>query len=156
MKIISGGQTGVDRAALDVARQLHIPYGGWVPKGRAAEDGAIGPHYENLVETESGDPAERTRLNVETADATLIIRTDATSDGTDLTAQIAKELGKKFKIVDVSSGPKRDHSIDIRAWLLKERPSILNVAGPRENESRGIYEDAAFLLRESVVPGFND
>ena len=150
MKIISGGQTGVDRAALDVARQLHIPYGGCVPKGRAAEDGAIGPQYEGLVETQSSDPAERTRLNVEAADATLIITTDATSGGTDLTAQIAKELGKKLKIVDVSGGPTLGQSIEIRAWLSTEQPSILNVAGPRESESKGIYKDAVFLLTHSI------
>ena len=150
MKIICGGQTGVDRAALDVARQLHIPYGGWVPKGRAAEDGAIGPQYENLVEAQSSDPAERTRLNVEAADATLIIKTDARSDGTDLTAQIAKELGKKLKIVDISNGPKLDQSIDIRAWLSNEQPSILNVAGPRESEAKGIYQGAVFLLTHAI------
>lgn len=155
MKIISGGQTGVDRAALDVARHLHIPYGGWVPKGRAAKDGAIGPQYENLVETRSSDPAERTRLNVEAADATLIIRTDARSDGTDLTAEIAKDLGKKLKIIDVSSGPTLDHCAEIRAWLSKERPSVLNVAGPRESESKGIYKDAVFLLTCSLNPDFS-
>ena len=155
MKIICGGQTGVDRAALDVARELHIPYGGWVPKWRAAEDGAIGPQYEGLVETQSSDPAERTRLNVEAADATLIITTDAKSGGTDLTAQIAEELGKKLKIVDVSSGPKLDQSMDIRTWLLTEQPSILNVAGPRESESKGIYKDAVFLLTHAMESDLN-
>ena len=155
MKITSGGQTGVDRAALDVARQLHIPYGGRVPKGRAAEDGPIGPQYENMVETQSSDPAERTRLNVEAADATLIIRTGAKSNGTDLTAQIAKELGKKLKIVEVSSRPKLDQAIDIRTWISSEQPSILNVAGPRESESKGIYESAVFLLTRSLESGFN-
>lgn len=152
MKIICGGQTGVDRAALDVARQLHIPYGGCVPEGRAAEDGAIGPQYEGLVETQSSDPAERTRLNVEAGDATLIIRTDARSDGTDLTAQIAEELGKKLKTIDVSGGPKREQSTDIRAWLAKEQPSVLNVAGPRESESKGIYEAAVFVLLRAMEP----
>src|SRR3990167_717761 len=73
-KIISGGQTGVDRAALDVSIKMGIPHGGWCPRGRAAEDGIIAEHY-NLIETNSGDPSERTKLNIQDSDGTLILVT---------------------------------------------------------------------------------
>ncbi len=71
-QLVSGGQTGADRAALDVALRLGLPPGGWCPKGRWAEDGVISERYP-LRETESDDPAERTGLNVREADGTLLL-----------------------------------------------------------------------------------
>ena len=84
LKLISGGQTGADRAALDVARELGLAHGGAVPRGRAAEDGPIPACYGNLVETESDDPAERTKRNVLQADATLLITHGEPSGGSAL------------------------------------------------------------------------
>ena len=104
-KIISGGQTGVDRAALDVAIALKIPHGGWCPKNRKAEDGAIPLHY-HLQETPSTDYAERTRRNVHDADGTLIMIQNPPTGGTLLTINTAKELNKDY--LTASGQGKRD------------------------------------------------
>jgi hypothetical protein len=84
-KIISGGQTGADRAAFDAALALGLPIGGWVPKGRKAEDGVIPAHYSNLRETDADDYESRTRLNVREADATLILSHGPLTGGSQLT-----------------------------------------------------------------------
>ncbi|HSR12366.1 MAG TPA: putative molybdenum carrier protein, partial [Thermodesulfobacteriota bacterium] len=92
-KIISGGQTGVDRAALDVALELGIPAGGWCPKGRRAEDGRI-PDYYPLQEASSPEYPVRTQLNVEDSDGTLILYRNSPAGGTALTIRLAKRLKK--------------------------------------------------------------
>ena len=92
-KIISGGQTGADRAALDVALELKIPCGGWCPKGRRAEDGRIDDRYP-LKETPSTDYRVRTRLNVEESDGTLVITRGPLTGGTALTIKLVRENGK--------------------------------------------------------------
>ena len=109
---MSGGQTGVDRAALDAARDLAKASGGWCPRGRRAEDGPIAAHYP-LVETPSADYRQRTRLNVQDSDGTLIIAEGALSGGTRLTASIAAELGRPLLTIDATK-PDLD-AVD--AWL---------------------------------------
>lgn len=143
-KIISGGQTGVDRAALDVALELGISCGGWCPHGRKAEDGII-PRLYPLRETRSTDYSERTVRNVLDANATLVITRGALSGGTALTAEIARRKNKPCQIVDLSHTP---DSRAVRGWLAHQRVAILNVAGPRESSSPGIYDDARRFLRE--------
>lgn len=101
-KIISGGQTGADRAALDAARALGVACGGWVPRGRWAQDGAIDAAYSSLCETMTADPAERTRLNVVDSDATLIVSHGALHGGAALTLQIARELAKPVLHIDLT------------------------------------------------------
>jgi len=141
-KIISGGQTGVDRAALDVALKLDITCGGWVPKGRRAEDGPISSIYP-MQETSSSAYAARTRDNVALSDATLILTRGEPSGGTKEALAIAQELKKPYHIVDL----KRTHSpLTALRWLEAKAPSILNVAGPRESEAPGVYEEAKALL----------
>jgi hypothetical protein len=100
-KIISGGQTGVDRAALDVARELGLPCGGWCPKGRRAEDGPIPARYP-LVETASASYPQRTRQNVLDADGTLILTMTPPTGGTALTIRIAEGNDKPYLVVDLS------------------------------------------------------
>ncbi|MBT7265582.1 MAG: molybdenum cofactor carrier, partial [Rhodospirillaceae bacterium] len=90
-KIISGGQTGVDRAALDAALRLGIDCAGWCPLGRWAEDGEIAAHYP-VLETESPDPAERTSLNVSESDGTLVLGDEGLDDGSMLTVELAQKL----------------------------------------------------------------
>lgn len=102
-KIVSGGQTGVDRAAWDFAIANGIPIGGYVPKGRLAEDGVIASNYQTLIETDSEDPVERTRLNVQTSDATLIFGRGEVFGGTKLTAEVADDLSKPLLAVDLSN-----------------------------------------------------
>lgn len=142
-KIISGGQTGVDRAALDTALALGIPCGGWCPKGRRAEDGVIPMHYP-LTETTSKDYRVRTRRNVRDSDGTLILTRGPLSGGTALTRRLAKELDKPCLVVDLAQRPRAS---DVRTWLASNSIHILNVAGPRESNQPGIYLQAKKFLR---------
>ena len=141
--VVSGGQTGVDRAALDAAMELGLPVGGWCPAGRAAEDGTIDLRYP-LVETPSADPAQRTEWNVRDSDATLILDTTARSGGTALTRQWAERLGKPL----LACGLDAAGLAAARSWLAVTEPRRLNVAGPRASEAAEIYGVAReFLLR---------
>lgn len=143
-KIISGGQTGVDRAALDVALDLHIPCGGWCPKGRWAEDGAIPSKYP-LYETPSEDRRQRTEWNVWQADATLIITRGNLTGGTAYTYKVATTIGKPIFVIDLCTKPNLAGVID---WLKTLKVKILNVAGSRESETPGIYAEASKFLRD--------
>ncbi|HEX6751412.1 MAG TPA: putative molybdenum carrier protein [Longimicrobium sp.] len=148
MKIVSGGQTGVDRAALDVALELGIECGGWCPAGRMAEDGVIDARYP-LRETPSADPAQRTEWNVRDSDATLILTTGAESAGTELTREVARRLGKPVYFFHAGAG--EDVGM-FRRWLQVANVRTLNVAGPRESESPGIGDDARRILRALLGP----
>jgi hypothetical protein len=143
-KIVSGGQTGVDRVALDVALELGFPCGGWVPRGRRAEDGRIPPIYP-MRETESRGYAMRTRLNVRDSDATLILTRGEPTGGTALTVDCARSLNRPHLVVDLAG--KVDLSA-VREWLARHDVRVLNVAGPRESAPPGIYRNAADVLRE--------
>ncbi len=146
MKIISGGQTGVDRAALDAAGDLGVPQGGWCPLGRRAEDGPIPERYP-LVEVASPDYAVRTERNVLDSDATLILTRAEPAGGTALTAQLAQRHRKPLLVVepDDPTAPER-----IAAWLGEHAFAVLNVAGPRESQSPGIGAVAERVLREAL------
>jgi hypothetical protein len=144
--IISGGQTGVDRAALDVALSLGLACGGWCPRNRAAEDGPIDMHYP-LRETASDDPADRTRFNARDADGTLILASGELTGGTALTRDIAAELGRPVLVVDPAGRPAPQICQEIHEWAAAHNIAVLNVAGPRESECPGAYEQAGALLR---------
>lgn len=148
LRIVSGGQTGVDRAALDVALALGLPCGGWVPRGRRAEDGRLADAYP-LRETASARYAERTRLNVRDADATLVLSRGKPSGGTALTIAFAMQLHRPHLCVDLlrgaSTGP-------VDRWLLSHGVRILNVAGPRESSAPGVYDEAADFLNRLLQP----
>jgi hypothetical protein len=144
-KIVSGAQTGVDRAALDVAISLGIDHGGWVPKGRIAEDGRV-PAIYRVRETETSEYAERTRRNVLDSDGTLIICEAALSGGTLDTSTCAGETGKPLLAVDIAATTADDAVRLIRDWIDENRISVLNVAGPRESERPGIYAKTRLLL----------
>jgi hypothetical protein len=144
-KIISGGQTGVDRAALDAALAAGVACGGWCPLGRWAEDGPIDPRYP-LSETASADPAERTRANVAAADATLILSPAPlfqVADGTRATADAARASGKPWRVEMLPGDPAA-----VRDWIAVEGVAALNVAGPRESTCPGVYQQAcAFMAK---------
>lgn len=133
-KIVSGGQTGVDTAALEFARANGIPYGGWVPKGRTNEDGLIPAHLSGLVETKSEDVAERTRLNVFASDATLVFIDGSDSPGTLKTVEFAVDAEKPHLVVDIRKG-KADCAQQMRTWLSAIPVTVLNIAGPRASEA---------------------
>jgi hypothetical protein len=143
-KIISGGQTGVDRAALDAALEMGFPCGGWCPKGRRAEDGRIPDHYP-LEETSSSDYRLRTRMNVEDSDGTLILTWGPPVGGTALTLKLARRLHKPFFVVDLIH---REDASTVLEWGKENDIRILNLAGPREGEAPGIYAQTLSFLRE--------
>jgi len=143
MKVVSGGQTGVDRAALDAATAVGLEVGGWCPAGRVAEDGPLDGSYA-LTETPSADPAQRTEWNVRDSDATLVIVPGKSlRGGTKLTVEIARRLSKPVVILQLVDGQVPVHSID---WIRRRGVSTLNIAGPRESEEPGIYELARAIL----------
>jgi Circularly permutated YpsA SLOG family len=160
VKIISGGQTGVDRAALDAALALGNPYGGWCPHGGWAEDFPDPPgvliRYPLLQETPSADPAQRTEWNIRDADATLILVAAGglgVSPGTALGRDLAEKYGKPLLVIDLD-GP---HAVVLaRDWLrgllaAREREFTLGIGGPRESEAEGIYERAGEVVRKLLA-----
>lgn len=145
IRIVSGGQTGVDRAALDVALALGIPCGGWCPQGRRAEDGRI-PLVYPLQEMPSSEYADRTEKNVIDSDGTLIVCVGEPRGGTHFTLLCAQKHGKPYYIVDLARHPHQALA-GTRAWLQTQRVAVLNIAGPRESEHPGIYDLAVGWLR---------
>ncbi|MHB0958971.1 MAG: putative molybdenum carrier protein [Pirellulaceae bacterium] len=143
-RVVSGGQTGVDRGALDAAIAAGIAHGGWCPQGRLAEDGPIPQQYQ-LRETRSRKYSIRTRRNVLDADATLILSWGPLSGGTELTYRLAQHHARPCLVVDLQQV---HEAASVRAWLATHRVGTLNVAGPRESAHRGIAERACrFLLQ---------
>ena len=142
MKIISGGQTGTDRAALDAAIYLDLPHGGWCPAGRRAEDGSIAPIYR-LKETRTRDYTCRTEWNVRDADATLILHRGNLEGGTAYTIACAKRLYKPCLTINLERQP---HIQEILDWLMENKVNTLNIAGPRESKKAGIYKNAYDFL----------
>lgn len=145
LSIVAGGQSGVDRAALDAALALGIPAGGWCPKGRWAEDGPISDRYP-LRETDSAEPDVRTEANVRDSDATLVVVNSVADKGTRRTIECARRAGKPCLIVDLADDAAA--SAAARAWLTAIRPRTLNVAGPRESRTPGIYARATAFLED--------
>lgn len=133
-RIVSGGQTGVDRAALEVALELGIEHGGWCPRGRLAEDGPI-PLQFNLVETASPLYHVRTERNVIDSDGTLIVHCGKLTGGTLLTRRLASAHRRPHWEFDLDG---RLMPATILSWLTNERIAVLNVAGPRESTRPGI------------------
>lgn len=143
-KIISGGQTGVDRAALDVAISHSIDHGGWCPRGRRSEDGPIPDHYR-LQETPDSDYLQRTQWNVRDSDATLILFLGELEGGTQLTRDFARQLHKPYQAINLQDPLPVTR---LKAWLEDEKIGVLNVAGPRASKQPVIYEQAlAYLTR---------
>ncbi len=145
IKIVSGGQTGVDRAALDAAREIGLPCGGWVPRGRRAEDGRVPARYP-MRETASWKYPQRTRLNVRDSDATLIVSRGAPAGGTALTASFARGAGRPCLVIDLDAETNAALAA-ARQWLIAHQVRVLNVAGPRESTAPGIAADAFDFLR---------
>lgn len=164
-KIVTGGQTGVDRAALDAATLLDFEYGGWCPKGRLDEKGKIPEKYNNLKEvsgdfkTDKENYDSRTKKNIEDSDGTLIFvpkipLPKQIQDGTILTIKDAERQKKPYLIVNLSK-PIVANSEIIVNWIKENKVSILNIGGPRESTCPGIYQSCLSLL-EVTLPKFKN
>lgn len=138
LSIVSGGQTGVDRAALDSALALGLAVGGWCPLGRRAEDGPI-PGLYPLRETPTQDYGQRTEWNVRDSDATLILSRGRLTGGSARTAEHAHRLGRPLLTLDLDAAPDPALAAD---WVRRQGVRVLNVAGPRESGAPGIYAQA--------------
>ncbi len=136
-RIVSGGQTGADRAALDVALEMDVVAGGWCPAGRRAEDGIIPDAYP-LEETVSRNYATRTRRNVQDSDGTLILNMGELDGGTLKTIEHAERKGKPCLLVQLDDKSQLTVA-DVKKWVMELRIRTLNVAGPRESKRPGIY-----------------
>lgn len=148
-KIVSGGQTGVDRAALDAAIFLELEHGGWCPLGRRAEDGRIDSIY-NLQETSERDYVVRTEQNVIDSDGTLVLYSGAVTGGTLLTVNLAKRHGRSLLLVDLNRSDDSNRIHDFLQWIQDSNIHVLNVAGPRESSCPGISNRAGDFLVESL------
>jgi hypothetical protein len=155
MKLLSGGQTGVDRALLDAAIAHGIAYGGWCPKGGWAEDFPKPPgllaHYPLLMETPLADPAQRTEWNARDADACMILVEAgglAVSTGTTLGQDFAHRYRKPILVAELGEAARVEHAV---LWLRVQKARHgdglkLTVGGPRESEAPGIYASATSFL----------
>lgn len=151
LTIVSGGQTGADRAALDVAIELGIPYRGWCPKGGWAEDMLNPPGvltlYPELRETQDVDPRQRTEWNVRDSDCLMVLVDHArlpASKGTMFALACAKALAKPHIVIDIGAGDARDLAADFLSQ--GQGPLAVCIAGPRESEAPGIYAKAKDFL----------
>jgi uncharacterized phage-like protein YoqJ len=149
-KIVTGGQTGVDRSALDVAIQLNYEYGGWCPRGRKAEDGIIDPiKYSNLQETSTDRYQQRTEFNVRDSDGTLIIINgdeETMGRGSKLTMDMTKKYKKPLFILNLKDNNENLNEIKIIQWISMNNIQTLNIAGPREETTPGIYQLTQIFL----------
>lgn len=150
MKIVSGGQSGVDRAALDAAIEAGIPYAGWCPKGGWAEDMPEPPGvlalYPELHETPEASPGQRTKWNVRDSDVLMVLVTSAglaVSKGTSLALSYAEELNKPHIVLDIDA---LDALSQAQSFLAPREGGRLCIGGPRESEAPGIYTKALAFL----------
>jgi Circularly permutated YpsA SLOG family len=141
VKIISGGQTGVDRAALDVALKHRIACGGWCPEGRLDEEGKIPDRYP-MTELKKGGPDERTALNVYDSDGTIVIYFHELSGGTAYTVGCCIEQQQPHRLIDAAKYSPEDAATLMVAFVVDHDIEILNIAGPRASEWAGAYDYA--------------
>jgi hypothetical protein len=152
-KVISGGQMGVDRTALDVALKLGIPIGGYLPRGREDENGDVLPadKYANMQETDTDDVNVRTELNVQNSDATLIFSHGLLFGGSEFTERMARKYGKPSLHVDFDKHDANQAVLLVKAWLSSTQPRVLNVAGPRASDDPEIYSKVKCVLEDALV-----
>jgi len=149
MKIISGGQTGVDRAALDVALNHGIDCGGWCPAGRLDEFGRIPDRYP-ITELEQGGFTQRTLENVKDSEGTAVIYLEKLRGGTEFTVQCCIELRRPYALIDAAKTSAEDAGKFIESFLREHKIDILNVAGPRQSEWPEGYGYASGALEAFV------
>ncbi|WP_163337228.1 putative molybdenum carrier protein [Desulfopila sp. IMCC35008] len=150
-KIISGGQSGADQAALDAAIAKGCPYGGWLPKGRKTENGPLPLRYI-MSEMGSGDYRKRTEKNVLDSDGTLIVSHGELTGGSLLTRIFAGKHKRPCLHIDCLSGSDERRLAEVLEWLRENRVEVLNVAGPRRSGDPVIYQAVRELIEEVLSP----
>ncbi|MBW6461368.1 MAG: putative molybdenum carrier protein [Bacteroidales bacterium] len=148
-KIISGGQTGADRAALDFAIKHNIPHGGWIPKGRKTEAGIL-PEKYHLQEMPTGSYPRRTEKNVLDSDGTLIVSHGLLTGGSALTTSYAEKHKKPWIHIDLEMTTCSEAVKMIQEWVERNGIKTMNVAGPRESKDPTIYLAVMELLEATV------
>ncbi len=149
-KIISGGQTGADQAALDVALEQGIPHVGWIPKGRKTENGPLPEKYQ-LQEMPTASYPKRTEQNVIDSDGTMIITHGELSGGSALTQRIALKYGRPCIHLDMYVFYIPDAVKAIKSWISRHKIQVLNVAGSRDSKDPGIYATTKEVLEAALV-----
>ena len=144
-KIISGGQTGADQAALDAAIKLGIPHGGWMPKGRLTEDGPLPEKYD-LNEMPTASYPERTKKNIRESDGTLILSHGMLTGGSEFTRKMALKYQKPMLHIDFNRMIPFDAALVINNWMVDHDIRTLNVAGPRASTDPHIYRAAVDII----------
>ena len=144
-KIVSGGQTGADQAALDAALKYNIPHGGWIPKGRLTENGPLPDKYQ-LAEMVSDNYPERIEQNVIDSDGTVIISHGKLSGGSAYTQKMAKKHTKPCIHIDLDQTHGFQAISDIHSWVIENDIEVLNVAGPRASKDSKIYDEVKFII----------
>lgn len=150
-KIISGGQTGADRAGIDAAIDLEIDYGGSIPKGKRTEDGTLPERYNQIAELETTSYAARTEKNVVDSDATVIFTYTDMGDGSAFTLELARKHNKPHLHINIENKRNGDAIKDVSEWLDKVKPAVLNVAGSRESGAKGIYDRVYGILKAVLL-----
>lgn len=148
-KIISGGQTGADQAALDAAITLGIPHGGWIPKGRITENGPLPDKYD-LIEMPTVSYPERTKKNIREADGTLILSYGRLTGGSEYTREWALKYSKPMLHIDLFTITPFDATVMINDWIVEHDIKVMNVAGPRASKDSKIYQSTLDII-ESVL-----
>lgn len=154
-KIISGGQTGADQAALDVAVKYNIPYGGWIPKGRKTEAGPLPSRYRMAV-MPTADYRDRTRQNVLDSQGTVILYRRQLTGGSRLTRELVQSVQKPYFAVDLMGFDPFEAAMMLQSFVRENGIRVLNVAGPRASHDPGIYEDVKTILETLVYMLFLD
>jgi len=148
-KIISGGQTGADRAALDAAIEMGIEHGGWIPKGRKAEDGPVDEKY-HLKEMKTSSYKARTEQNILDSDATLIISHGKLTGGSALTKKLAEKHSRPCLHIDLRATNPFSALKAVCYWIEHNNVEVLNIAGPRLSKDPRIYEATLTLIKDII------
>lgn len=148
-KIISGGQTGADRAALDMAIKFNFDHGGWIPKGRRTEQGPLPVKYQ-LREMATEDYRERTRQNILDSHGTLILSRGKLTGGSKLTQSFARVIGRPHCCIDLLNTEEFEAAVVLKSFIMENNIEILNVAGPRLSHQPLIYRDVKTVLEVTL------